>query len=64
MLAEIINVHYSENWPKRTPIGPKQGVRYRRCPFLRGCPKNVSKIKRNTKAKQSMEAETFYLPLT
>ena len=29
----IINVHCSENCLKRTPIDPKQGAGFRRCPL-------------------------------
>ena len=31
--TERVNVHCSENCPKRTPIGSKQGVRFRRYPL-------------------------------
>ena len=36
-------MHYSENCLKRTPVGPKQGVRFRRCPLVRGFPRNEEK---------------------
>ena len=29
----IVNLHCSENWLKRTPLGPKQGIGFRRCPL-------------------------------
>ena len=61
----IIHVHCSETYLKRTPIsGTKQGVPFRRCSLLRAFLRNESKAKRKTQAKQSMDAETFLLPLT
>ena len=56
-----INLYCSENCLKWTPIGSKQGVRFRRFPHYRGFPRNETKIKRNT---SEAEHGSRSIPLT